>query len=131
MAIKPPNWAKGAVPTTKGWVSASGEVLASRRISKAEIAEFWAAKTPTPVSEPEPVPVLTTTKSCPCDIPGCICAETGECFCDKPDEVEERASHMTKKEIDEWGERVGVKLDRRLKKKSMVEQLKSFFTKSD
>ncbi len=33
---------------------------------------------------------------------------------------------MTKKEIDEYGKSVGIKLDRRKNKKSMIDELKKF-----
>ena len=45
MAIKGP---KGAHPTTKGWISAKGELLKSQRITEAQIAEWNEAMNPTP-----------------------------------------------------------------------------------
>ena len=35
MAIKPPNWAKGAIPTPQGWKNKrTGELLVAQKISK-------------------------------------------------------------------------------------------------
>ena len=41
MAIKPPNWAKGAIPTPQGWKhKQTGELLISQKISQGQIDEF-------------------------------------------------------------------------------------------
>jgi len=57
MPIQPPKWAKGAVPTSRGWVR-NGEVLVSKKFSQKQIDEFWGVETATAVEqivEPEPV----------------------------------------------------------------------------
>ena len=42
MAIKPPNWAKGAIPTPQGWKNKrTGELLVAQKISKSQIDEFF------------------------------------------------------------------------------------------
>jgi len=41
MALKPPAWAPDAVPTTRGWARGN-EILVARKISQAEIDEFFA-----------------------------------------------------------------------------------------
>jgi hypothetical protein len=45
MAINGP---KGAHPTSRGWVSAKGELLKSQRITEAQIAEWNEAMNPSP-----------------------------------------------------------------------------------
>lgn len=50
MAIKGP---KGAHPTTRGWVSAKGELLKSQRISETQIAEWNEEMNPTPKPKPQ------------------------------------------------------------------------------
>ena len=42
MAIKPPNWAKDAIPTPQGWKNKrTGELLVAQKISKSQIDEFF------------------------------------------------------------------------------------------
>jgi hypothetical protein len=61
--LKPPAWAKGAVPTEKGWVNPkNGELLVSRKHSDRQLIEYWnfhkgsaPAPTPAPIQEPAPI----------------------------------------------------------------------------
>jgi len=53
MAIKPPNWCQGAVPSLRGWESPDGELLVARKHSQAEIDEYNGI----PVM-PQPKPVV-------------------------------------------------------------------------
>jgi hypothetical protein len=39
--IKAPNWAADAVPTRAGWVSGSGELLKSQKLTAGQIDEFY------------------------------------------------------------------------------------------
>jgi hypothetical protein len=48
--ITPPNWAKDATPTTRGWVK-NGELLKSQKISESEIAEYMGTSKPVYLSE--------------------------------------------------------------------------------
>lgn len=63
--ISPPNWAKDAVPTTKGWVRGR-ELLKSQRITETEISEYMGTKsTPVYLSEApshKPVAEMTTAE---------------------------------------------------------------------
>jgi len=52
MPIQPPKWAKGAVPTSRGWVR-NGEVLVSKKFSQKQIDEFWGVETAAPVESVE------------------------------------------------------------------------------
>jgi hypothetical protein len=109
MAISPPNFAKDAIPTLRGWVSKKGELLKSQKISQADINEYLGtSKVEFPVERPaEPVhaPVVSsdpegTMKKLP------------------------SLSKMTKVELEEYArEEFGVELDRRSSKKDLVQQV--------
>lgn len=45
--IEAPKWAKGAVPTTRGWTKGN-EVLIVRKFTQEEIDEWYAAQAPKP-----------------------------------------------------------------------------------
>ena len=50
--IKPPNFAKNAVPTPRGWTdSRSGELLLARKIKQTEIDEYLGLLAPVEVPE--------------------------------------------------------------------------------
>jgi len=52
MAIKPPAWCTGAVPTLRGWEAPDGsELLVARKHTQAEIDEYNGI----PVAPPKPV----------------------------------------------------------------------------
>lgn len=40
MAIRPPSWCQGAVPSLRGWESPDGELLVARKHTQAEIDEY-------------------------------------------------------------------------------------------
>jgi len=103
MAISPPNWAKHAVPSPNGWRHPrTGEMLKPARISQEDIDEFYGVK-----EEMIPTPQMLTE------------APTSE-----EDFVLE---HMTKVELEEVARTKGVELDRRLRKETLLEQVKSLF----
>jgi len=57
MAIKPPAWAKQAVPTTRGWQNPStGEILVGGSISEAAIAAWHEEMNPKPAPKPKRAP---------------------------------------------------------------------------
>jgi len=56
--LKPPAWAKGAIPTEKGWVNPkNGELLVSRKHSQRQLIEYWNSNNgkPAPIQEPAPI----------------------------------------------------------------------------
>ena len=61
--LKPPAWAKGAIPTEKGWVNPkNGELLVSRKHTDRQLIEYWnfhknsaPAPKPAPIQEPAPI----------------------------------------------------------------------------
>lgn len=60
--IEAPKWAKGAVPTSRGWVKGN-EVLLARKFTQEEIDEWYAAQAPKKVQPvaPKPEPVVSGT----------------------------------------------------------------------
>lgn len=57
MAIKPPSWAKDAVPTLKGWKHPKrNEILLPKKFTQDQIDEYLGKSNPTPPPVvPEPV----------------------------------------------------------------------------
>lgn len=108
MAISPPNWAKNAVPTTRGW-ELKGELLVARKHTQSQIDEYNGATTEaarpsmlreSPVNEFEFV----------------------EQNMQEPEEL--LLESMTKLEIEAVGRRNGIELDRRNSKDFMIAQLR-------
>ena len=100
MAIRGP---KGAHPTKRGWVNPkTGELLKSQKISQEDIDAFFGV-----VAQPAPVE-----------------AEAVEDY--NQDGVIDEIESMTKVQIEEYGRTVGIELDRRKSKATMIEDLKAF-----
>ena len=116
MAIRGP---KGAHPTVRGWINPkSGELLKAQKISGAQIAE-WHGVEMSPPPKPKPTSVAAVVNP---HIP----QEPVEAI-----EVDEDKdfSMMTKNELEAHGRTVGIELDRRLTKATMVEQLQEHIDK--
>jgi len=95
--IKPPNWAKDAIPKNNGWFSPSGEFLKSQKLSTEQIDKFYSKNASAPsVLVESPI--------------------------NKPIE------DMTKKELEETARHYGIELDRRYKKKTLIEKLGTVFS---
>ena len=106
MAIKPPNWAKGAIPTPQGWKNKrTGELLVAQKISKSQIDEFFGV-------EPE---IQTLTES-----PTTAEEAKEEWFGDETPDLDS----MTKLELEALGRENGIELDRRKNKADLIEELK-------
>lgn len=121
MAIKPPNHAKDAIPTVRGWEHPrTGELLIARRHTQSQIDEYLGVSiTPPPPPPPAPKPVepIEVDEDNPeFDIED----PTEELVTDEVDFEE-----MTKRELEEVGREHGIELDRREKKTTLIERLKS------
>jgi predicted component of type VI protein secretion system len=126
MAITPPTWAKGAHPTTEGWMKGR-ELLKAQPFTQAEIDEWYgvpakaalllasakSAVKPTPqplrevVDDPNPAPTPAPA----------------------PQPLHEASpssdlSKMSKKELETVARDSGVELDRRLSKKRLLETVR-------
>ena len=107
MAIKPPNWAKGAIPTPQGWKhKQTGELLISQKISQGQIEEFFGIK-----PEPQVLKESPTTAE-----------EAKEEWCGE--EVNTDLDSMSKIELEALGREHGIELDRRKNKADLIEELK-------
>lgn len=117
MAIKPPNHAKNAIPTKRGWEHPrTGELLIARRHTQSQIDEYLGV-TIAPPPAPQPVEPIEVDEDNPeFDIED----PTEELVTDEVDFEE-----MTKRELEEVGREHGIELDRREKKTTLIERLKS------
>jgi len=107
MAIRGP---KGAHPTPRGWINPkTGELLKSQKISEEDIAAFFGVVVEEPTPAPEPAPIITEQE--------CMCEE---CNCDPC------VCKMTKVQLEEHGRTLGIELDRRKTKESMLQELNDF-----
>lgn len=92
---------KGAHPTTRGWVHPrTGELLKARKISESAVAEWHAARAP-----------VVAKKAVP------------------PVKSFDPMGGMTKIELEQYGRELGIELDRRHNKPTLIKQLKSWITK--
>ena len=113
MAISPPNYQKDAIPTPQGWRHPrTNELLIARKIGQAEIDEYLGVSVAPPPPPPAPEPVE------PVEV------DEDDVLDDVTDEVIEYED-MTKLELEEVGREHGVELDRREKKSTLIEKLKS------
>jgi len=114
--IKPPSWAKNAIPTSVGWKDPrSGELLKATKLTQSDIDSYMGVSTPAPAPTPPPPPPAPDT--------------TGHGPAMMEDDVDEETSfwdleNMTKRELEELGREHGVELDRRLNKSTLVEQMR-------
>jgi len=107
MAIKPPSWARGAVPTQRGWMNPrTKEILKVQKISQGQIDEFY-GKTE-PVVEELIVDGPVT--------------EWAEQLNEAPPTTK-TLDEMTKIELEALGRQQGIELDRRHRKDDLIEEL--------
>jgi len=108
MALKGP---KGAEPTLRGWINPkTGELLKSQRMTQAQVDEWHGVK---PEPKPEPAPV---------EVPEEASADYNE------DGVIDELESMSKAELELLGREHGVELDRRLRKASLIGQLRGIIS---
>lgn len=106
MAITPPNWAKDAIPTSRGWVK-NGELLVARKISEGDIAEY--------LGEGIPAAKPTMLREAP--------VNEVEYVEEVMDTEEVLMENMTKLELEALGREHGIELDRRKNKADLIEEL--------
>ena len=125
MAISPPNFAKNAIPTVKGWVSPKGELLKAQKLSQADIDEYNGVTTE---YEPDDGP-LTGEQSEQIQESAEFPPSWPFPALGPPDAVDAtvelpKLSSLTKAELEEYARTTfNVELDRRLSKKDLIEQV--------
>lgn len=108
-AIKPPSWAKNAIPTSNGWKDPrSGELLKSTNISQEEIDAYSGVveqhvmkKSPRPETPPMPKPI-----------------QLNEAPANNTS-----MEDMSKLQLEALGRQHGVELDRRKSKTDLIDKL--------
>lgn len=117
MAIKPPNYQKDAIPTTKGWKHPkTGELLVSTKLKQGQIDEYLGV---TP-AEPEAVVVdMHTENVVVVDEMIHDMATEGKLLAAQVKDLES----LTKVELEELGREHGIELDRRKRKDDLIEEL--------
>jgi hypothetical protein len=100
-AIKPPSWAKNAVPTPQGWRDGrTNELLKSQNLSQEQINDYLGVTEKKSAPEPQPVQLNEAPAN------------------------NKSLENMTKLELESLGRENGVELDRRKAKADLVEELK-------
>lgn len=120
MAIQPPAWCKGAVPTPQGWRDArTNELLKAMKISQGDIDAFYGN---VPVVESEIVETVADEEE------GDVYAEDieDEVHMEQLNEApanDKSIYEMTKFELEALGRQYGVELDRRKTKNDLIEEI--------
>jgi len=117
--IKPPNWCRDAVPTRKGWEHPkTGEVYVSSKFSPEQIDEFYGRATVETVVIKEPVNNVLVEEFYARE------ATEVNVLKEAPTAYKSLES-MTKAELEALGHTHGIDLDRRQKKTTLVERMRS------
>lgn len=104
MSITPPNFAKNAVPTLKGWCHPkTNELLKSQRITQQQIDEFYGNT----VNVEETVEVIRP-------------------FSEEKDTVSEDLQSLTKKQLEEYADSLGMELEGNFSKRVLLEKINEF-----
>jgi hypothetical protein len=110
MAIKPPSWAKNAIPTARGWQDPrTNELLKSAKLLQADIDSYLGT------APAAPAPVVAA----PVDAVN----EWQDEDVDGDGEISD-LEKMSKIELEALGREHGVELDRRKSRKSLLGQMK-------
>lgn len=130
--IKAPKWCSDAVPmTSKGWVSPSGELMASSRFTQAQVDEWHNAQHNTEVTIEEDIQEaimdINTEGKIQASMASYAAVAKDAMSYDHTDEDDLEA--MTKLELELLGREHGVELDRRKTKATLVEEMKDLMSK--
>ena len=106
--MKPPNYQKDAIPTTRGWTHPrTGELLVSIKLTEEAINEYLGIK-------PEPMML----KESPTNF------EEAKVELMTEDNLPSELEDMTKLELEAIGREHGIELDRRKNKADLIKELK-------
>lgn len=111
--LKPPHYAKDAIPTRKGWVR-RGELIVSRRHTQSQIDQYMNSLKPQ-VEAPKPQPVVEQKEH---EVQPMTLTES------PVNEDQYRLEHMTKSQLAELADRHGIDVDMSDRKDQMIATLK-------
>lgn len=111
--LKPPHYAKDAIPTLRGWVR-RGELIVSRRHTQSQIDQYMNSLKPQ-VKAPEPQPVVEQKEP---EVQPITLTES------PVNEDQYRLEHMTKAELAEFADQHGIEVDTSARKDQMIAFLK-------
>jgi len=111
MPIKPPSWAKNAMPTVNGWQEPrTGELLKSQRMSQRDIDVYNGVIAPVSAPAPIPTPIVEEV----------IVQQLNEA-----PQNNMALDDMSKTQLEAVGRQHGVELDRRKSKTALLAELKT------
>lgn len=125
MAIKPPNWCRGAVPElNRGWVDpGTNELLVSSRFTQAQIDEFYGMPSFEDIQDMNQEGKIEAAMAAAARVE----EENDDVIADLNDDgVIDNLEQMTKTELESLGRENGVELDRRKSKAKLIETLRGF-----
>lgn len=123
MAIKPPNWCRGAIPElNRGWVDpGTNELLVSSRFTQAQIDEFFGMPSFEDIQDMNQEGKIQAAMIAS----GFVEEENDDIIADLNDDgVIDSLEEMTKAELESLGRENGVELDRRKSKAKLIETLR-------
>lgn len=123
MAIKPPNWCRGAIPElNRGWVDpGTNELLVSSRFTQAQIDEFFGMPSFEDIQDMNQEGKIQAAMIAA----GFVEEENDDLIADLNDDgVIDSLEAMTKAELESLGRENGVELDRRKSKAKLIETLR-------
>lgn len=125
MAIKPPNWCRGAVPElNRGWVDpGTNELLVSSRFTQSQIDEFYGMPSFEDIQDMNQEGKIEAAMAAAARVE----EENDDLIADLNDDgVIDNLEQMTKTELESLGRENGVELDRRKSKAKLIETLRGF-----
>ena len=123
MAIKPPNWCRGAVPElNRGWVDpGTNELLVSSKFTQAQVDEFYGMPSFEEIQDMNQEGKIQAAMAAA----GFVEEENDDVIADLNDDgVIDSLEEMTKAELESLGRENGVELDRRKSKAKLIETLR-------
>jgi len=125
MAIKPPNWCRGAVPElNRGWVDpGTNELLVSSKFTQAQVDEFYGMPSFEDIQDMNQEGKIEAAMAAAAHVE----EENDDLIADLNDDgVIDNLEQMTKTELEALGRENGVELDRRKSKAKLIDTLRGF-----
>lgn len=132
MAIKPPNWCRGAVPElNRGWVDpGTNELLVSSRFTKAQVDDFFGMPSFQDIidmNQEGKIQAEMIRFEAALAAAAIVEEENEDLIADLNDDgVIDNLEQMTKTELEALGREKGLELDRRKSKTKLIDTLRGF-----